>query len=132
MRTHHLFEIINTNREIQIFQNEKSKFTFDRAGPVLCDQPTNRSQLPVSTRAVQRFCLCFELISGRLPTERRELLETYFYSDYDLNTICHDICAKETYKCLMICDPTDSECISECFRADATCLKSKHPQLSTL
>ena len=51
---------------------------------------------------------------------------TYLYSDYDLNTICHDICAKETYKCLMICDPTDSVCISECFRGDATCLESKH------
>ena len=32
-RNHHLYEIINTNREIQIFQNEKSSFTFHRASP---------------------------------------------------------------------------------------------------
>ena len=46
---HHLFNIINTNRLIQIFQNEKSNFTLNRAGPLLWYKPTNWPQLPVST-----------------------------------------------------------------------------------
>ena len=52
MRNRHLFEIINTNRKIKIFQNEKYNFTFHRAGPLLWNQPTNWPRLPVSTRTV--------------------------------------------------------------------------------
>ena len=70
MRTHHLFEIINTDREIQILRNEKSNFTFHRAGPLLCDQPTNRSQLSVSIRTVRTtvlpmFRAHFRSLAGR-------------------------------------------------------------------
>ena len=59
-------------------------------------------------------------------TQRRYNFWIFLFSDYDLNTVCQDICHEETYKCLMICDPTDSACISECFRVDATCSESKH------
>ena len=133
MRNHHLFEIINTNWKIQIFQNEKYTFSLHRACPVPWTQRTNRLKLPVSTlRAVWTtnrplFLALFWLLAGR-----NTRTWTYFYRDIDLNTVCHDICAKETYKCLMICDPTDSECISECFRDDATCLESKHLDINVI
>ena len=55
-----------------------------------------------------------------------------FYSDYDLNTVCHDVCIGETHKCLMICDPTDSECIYECLRAQATCMESKYSDTNVI
>ena len=45
--------------------------------------------------------------------------------DYDLNTVCHDICFKETFECIMSCDPTDSDCVYRCIRAEAPCLESK-------
>ena len=44
--------------------------------------------------------------------------------DYDLNTVCHDICFKETFECIMSCDPTDSDCVYRCIRAEAPCLES--------
>ena len=47
------------------------------------------------------------------------------FSDYDLNTVCNDICIEETLKCITICDSTDSECIYRCMRAEITCLESK-------
>ena len=49
MRNHHLFEIINTNWKIQIFQNEKSISTLHRAGPDSWTPRSNWPKLPVST-----------------------------------------------------------------------------------
>ena len=54
----------------------------------------------------------------------------FLFSDYDLNTVCQDICHGETYKCLMTCDPTESECVYDCLRAQATCLESKFPDMN--
>ena len=49
MRKYHLFDITNTRRKIQIFQNEKFYFSLHRAGPLPWKKRTNRSKLPVST-----------------------------------------------------------------------------------
>ena len=49
----------------------------------------------------------------------------YFTRDYDLNIVCGDICVDETLKCVATCEPTDSECLSICFRSQNACLESK-------
>jgi len=73
MRNHHLFEIINTNRKIKIFKNEKSYSTRHRAGPVPWTPRTNRPQLPVSTpRAVWTTDRPMFLALFWLPVEIRE------------------------------------------------------------
>ena len=48
-----------------------------------------------------------------------------YFRDYDLNIVCGDICVDETLKCVATCEPTDSECLSICFRAQNACLESK-------
>ena len=48
-----------------------------------------------------------------------------FTRDYDLNIVCGDICVDETLKCVATCEPTDSECLSICFRSQNACLESK-------
>ena len=110
-RNYSQLETINTNRKIEVFQNEKFSFTFHRAGPLLWYQSTNRPQLPVS-------------IPGLL-ADRKTLIWTIFYSDYDLNSLCHDICSREFSKCLMICEPSDVLCIHGCMTVRSTCLESK-------
>ena len=45
--------------------------------------------------------------------------------DYDLNTVCHDICVDETLKCISTCESTDSECLSLCLRSEIDCTQSK-------
>ena len=52
-----------------------------------------------------------------------------FYSDYDLNAVCHETCIEEALECIMSCDPTDSTCISGCLRAEDTCVTSKNFQI---
>ena len=46
------------------------------------------------------------------------------FSDYDLSTVCYDICTEDALKCISACDPTDSECVSVCLRAQVTCTES--------
>ena len=47
-----------------------------------------------------------------------------FSRDYHLNTVCHDICIEGTFKCITTCDPTDSEYVYGCLRAEVTCVDS--------
>ena len=132
MRNHHLFEIINTNFKIQIIQNEKYSFSLHRRGLVSRTPRTNWPKLPVSTirswwgvtdngqSMIPSYILAFKLLA-----DRKAIIWTYFYSDYDLNTVCNDICIEKTLKCITTCDSTDSECIYGCMRAEITCLESK-------
>ena len=46
-------------------------------------------------------------------------------SDYELNTVCTDICFDETLECIASCDSTDSECVSICLRAEGDCYEGK-------
>ena len=48
-----------------------------------------------------------------------------FTRDYDLNIVCGDICVEETLKCVATCEPTDSQCLSACFRSQNVCFESK-------
>ena len=48
-----------------------------------------------------------------------------FTRDYDLNIVCGDICIEETLKCVATCEPTDSHCLSACFRSQNVCFESK-------
>ena len=137
MRNHHLFKFINTNRKTKIFQNEKSYSTRHRAGPESWtpDSWTPRSnwpKLPVSTTrqgVTNKGSAYLAMFSNSSysPTESRcfEHNVIHFCSDYDLNTVCKDICIEETLKCITTCDFTDSECIYGCMRAEITCLESK-------
>ena len=122
MRKYHLFDIINTRRKIEIFQNEKFYFTLHRAGPLPWKERTNRSKLPVSTPTAQAY---FPADIWFL-AERKTFMLTYVYSDLDLNAICHETCIDETLECIMSCDPTDTSCISDCLRAEDSCVKSKN------
>ena len=49
----------------------------------------------------------------------------FITSDYDLNIVCGDICIDETLKCVATCEPTDSICLSACFRSQNACFESK-------
>ena len=50
---------------------------------------------------------------------------TFLIRDYDLNTVCQDVCMEETYQCIILCDSNDSECVYSCLRAESTCYESK-------
>ena len=63
------------------------------------------------------------LIPGSSPNERQQI--GYIIRDYNLNTVCHDICVDETLKCMATCEPTDSECVSVCLRSEIVCTESK-------
>ena len=52
-----------------------------------------------------------------------------FFSDYDLSTVCYDICVEDAFNCITSCDPTDSECVYVCLRAEVTCTESKSIRL---
>ena len=49
-----------------------------------------------------------------------------FYRDIQLNEVCKELCVEKTLTCISNCDPTDSECISDCLRADLTCGDRKY------
>ena len=49
-----------------------------------------------------------------------------FLRDFDLNQVCEEICVEETLACITDCDSTDSECISSCLRAEATCVGGEY------
>jgi len=55
-----------------------------------------------------------------------------FYSDYDLNAVCHETCIEEALECIMSCDSTDSTCISDCLRAEDTCVTSKNVDIKII
>ena len=55
--------------------------------------------------------------------ERLNIID--FTRDYDLNIVCGDICIEETLKCVATCEPTDSHCLSACFRSQNVCFQSK-------
>ena len=46
-------------------------------------------------------------------------------SDYGLGIECQDVCADELFECTLLCDMNDSQCISNCLRAEAVCIDSK-------
>ena len=71
------------------------------------------------TQAARGRDLCQVLFSGL------ETSKTLFTRDYDLNTVCHDICVDETLQCIATCEPTDSECVSVCLRSEIVCSESK-------
>ena len=45
-----------------------------------------------------------------------------FFRDFELNEICSELCVEKTLTCITKCDPTDSECISICLRAEVACV----------
>ena len=47
------------------------------------------------------------------------------FRDIELNEVCNELCVEKTLTCITKCDPTDSECISTCLRAEITCVDSK-------
>ena len=132
LRNCHLFDYIYTNRKTQKFQNERFNFTFHRAGLFPWNWPANWPKLPVSTTIWQfsghcryshpSFCYRWDLCVINYGSW---LCLTFLISDYDLNTVCHDICYDETFKCIMSCDTNDSECVYTCIRAEAVCIESK-------
>ena len=105
-RSHHLFNIIKMNWKIRIFQNEKNNIAFYRACSL---QWKNWPELPVSTQVNVKI---------------------YAARDYDLNTVCHDICVDETLKCISTCESTDSECLSLCLRSEIDCTQGKPTMLA--
>ena len=118
---HHLFHIINTIRQIQIVQNEKFNFPIHRAGLLSWTSWTSRPELSVSRPKIHGLGLFYRLTN----------VFQIFTRDYDLNTVCHDRCFEETYKCIMSCD-SDSDCVYKCIRAEAPCLESKLSNLNLL
>ena len=52
-------------------------------------------------------------------------ISNHCISDYDLNSVCHDVCFDELFECTMLCDLNDSECVYNCLRAEAACIESK-------
>ena len=72
------------------------------------------------TQAARGRDLCQGLFSGLKTTKKHFLTR-----DYELNTVCHDICVDETLQCIATCEPTDSECVSVCLRSEIVCSESK-------
>ena len=63
---------------------------------------------------------------SRFLAHRKTIIQICFTRDYHLHTVCHDICVDDNFKCIAICDPTDSKCVNGCLRAEVTCVESKH------
>ena len=49
-----------------------------------------------------------------------------FSSDFELNGVCSEVCVQETLTCITKCDPTDSECVATCLRAEVDCVNREY------
>ena len=95
--------------------------------------PTNELTQIARTYTQSRTDNGFDYLSDSIRcSDPTKIILIYLFSDYDLNTVCHDICHEKTYKCIMTCDTTESECVYGCFRAEATCLESKFPDMDII
>ena len=77
---------------------------------------------------MNQFCAIM-LISAVIGKIEASPFEPVLISDFHLNAVCHELCFDETVKCIMSCDPTDSECYYTCARAEAVCIESKYSKL---
>ena len=48
-----------------------------------------------------------------------------FVRDFELNEVCSEECVGKTLNCITNCNPTDSECISVCLRAEVICINGE-------
>ena len=77
------------------------------------------------TQIARKYNPAFKLLADGIKMFPESNVQNITFSDYDLNTVCNDICIEETLKCITTCDSTDSECIYGCMRAEITCSESK-------
>ena len=105
--------LIKLKWETENIQNESFRFNFPWPGQLLPNRPTGGSELSVSTILIHPYS---RVIS--------------FSRDVDLNEVCKEVCVEETLACITDCDSTDTQCISNCLRAEATCLDRKYLRLS--
>ena len=120
MRNHHLFEIINRNGKFKYFKMRNLFLLFIE---LVFSHGINQRIDPNCPWVHQRPRFIFSANLVACPPKDNIL--NLFYSDYDLNGVCHETCIEEALECIMSCDSTDSTCISACLRAEDTCVTSK-------
>ena len=53
--------------------------------------------------------------------DRNHFLSENAFRDFELNQVCEEKCAEDTFECITSCDFNDFECFAICLRAEITC-----------